>query len=314
MFLPVALFAVIVATVYLSINWVRRQYSFWKDRGVLTPPISYVWGNYREIALQKKCFSEQLHEFYDYFKSKGVPHGGVYTFTSPVYIPVDIDIVKSILQTDFDHFAERGIYTNQEDDPLSANLFTLDEHKWKPLRTQFSPAFSSAKLRMMYDLLVQCATDLEVELDKFDGKSLDMKELIGRYTINVIGSSAFGVECNCFKEPNNDFRKNGSSFFHHTTLETLKVVLTDFAPNLMKKFHVIISKPSAIEFFKHLVKDTMDYREKNNIIRKDFMHLLIQLKNSGKVAETEEAGNMEKIAHDNEYLSKISLAKRMCSL
>lgn len=36
-------------------------------------------------------------------------------------------------------------------------------------------------------------------------------------------------------------------------------------------------------FIFSMVKDTMIYREKNNIQRKDFMQLLLQLKNTGKV-------------------------------
>jgi cytochrome P450 family 6 len=34
-----------------------------------------------------------------------------------------------------------------------------------------------------------------------------------------------------------------------------------------------------------VIKDTVEYREKNNIHRKDFMHLLLQLKNRGKLVD-----------------------------
>lgn len=39
------------------------------------------------------------------------------------------------------------------------------------------------------------------------------------------------------------------------------------------------------DFFMNVVKNTIKYRESNNVFRKDFMHLLIQLKNRGEVAE-----------------------------
>lgn len=35
-----------------------------------------------------------------------------------------------------------------------------------------------------------------------------------------------------------------------------------------------------------VVKDTVEYREKNNVSRKDFMQLLLQLKNKGKIETT----------------------------
>jgi len=37
------------------------------------------------------------------------------------------------------------------------------------------------------------------------------------------------------------------------------------------------------EFMINLVKDTMEYREKNNIARKDLLQLLIQVRNTGNV-------------------------------
>ncbi|KAJ8941634.1 hypothetical protein NQ318_010660 [Aromia moschata] len=42
-----------------------------------------------------------------------------------------------------------------------------------------------------------------------------------------------------------------------------------------------------------VVKDTVDYREKNNVIRKDFMHLLLQLKNKGEITAGEEVGDVK---------------------
>lgn len=93
---------------------------------------------------------------------------------------------------------------------------------------------------------------------------------------------------------------SGSSFFHRTTLENIKLYLTEVAPELMKKLHVCISRQSTIDFFKRLTKETMEYREKNNIIRKDFMHLLIQLKNSGKLIDDEEVGDMNQSDNEDE--------------
>lgn len=37
------------------------------------------------------------------------------------------------------------------------------------------------------------------------------------------------------------------------------------------------------DFMVRIVKETIEYREKNNVQRKDFMQLLLQLRNTGEV-------------------------------
>jgi cytochrome P450 family 6 len=41
------------------------------------------------------------------------------------------------------------------------------------------------------------------------------------------------------------------------------------------------------EFFMNSVKETVEYREKNNVQRKDFMSLLLQLKNKGYLEDAD---------------------------
>ena len=43
--------------------------------------------------------------------------------------------------------------------------------------------------------------------------------------------------------------------------------------------------PSISKYFPNMVEETVNYREKNNITRNDFMHLLIQIKNKVKLEE-----------------------------
>ena len=43
--------------------------------------------------------------------------------------------------------------------------------------------------------------------------------------------------------------------------------------------------PSISKYFRNMVEETVNYRERNNITRNDFMHLLIQVKNKVKLEE-----------------------------
>lgn len=54
-------------------------------------------------------------------------------------------------------------------------------------------------------------------------------------------------------------------------------------PKLQNIFGVKTADKDVEEFMIKLVKDTMEYREKNNISRKDLLQLMIQLRNTGNV-------------------------------
>lgn len=58
----------------------------------------------------------------------------------------DTNLVRNVLIRDFHHFADRGIYYDEKNDPLSAHLFALDKEKWKNLRQKISPAFTPGTL------------------------------------------------------------------------------------------------------------------------------------------------------------------------
>jgi cytochrome P450 family 6 len=63
--------------------------------------------------------------------------------------------------------------------------------------------------------------------------------------------------------------------------------------DLARKLHVSLTRSDSADFFMSAVKQTVEYREKNNISRNDFMHLLIQLKNNGAIeGESTKIGNL----------------------
>ncbi|CAD7079485.1 unnamed protein product [Hermetia illucens] len=106
---------------------------------------------------------------------------------------------------------------------------------------------------------------------------LEMKDLLARFTTDVIGSCAFGVECNSLKDPNASFRYYGRKVMDEPHLSPIMQILTIQYPDLARKLHVRIIAKDVEQFFIESVRKTIDYREKNNVRRNDFMDLLIQM-------------------------------------
>lgn len=69
--------------------------------------------------------------------------------------------------------------------------------------------------------------------------------------------------------------------------------LTTSPPNsfLFDFFQLSFTPKVVSNFFLGAVRETIDYREKNQVKRNDFMQLLIQLKNKGKIDDVDDLKN-----------------------
>ncbi|GJQ73211.1 hypothetical protein Trydic_g13592 [Trypoxylus dichotomus] len=107
-------------------------------------------------------------------------------------------------------------------------------------------------------------------------KAVDIKSSLEKFTIDVIGSCAFGINCNGFETPNSDFRRYGEKIFH-SPFKMFKVGLGMSYKVLAKRVGLTTIGKDSDDFFCNLAMDRYNYRVRNGIKRKDFMQILIEL-------------------------------------
>ncbi|KAF7274867.1 hypothetical protein GWI33_012469, partial [Rhynchophorus ferrugineus] len=153
---------------------------------------------------------------------------------------------------------------------------------WRNTRKKLTPTFTSGKMKMMFELMAAKTAGLEDLVGKIaDSDSvLKVKETLERFTTDVIGSCGFGLECNSMKDPDSEFLKYGRRIFESPAKPPSLLMRMFLRPGQAQKKHV-----ETEEFFKNVVVDTMKYRSENKVTRKDFLQLMIQLKNQGAVSE-----------------------------
>ncbi|XP_055641825.1 probable cytochrome P450 6a13 [Toxorhynchites rutilus septentrionalis] len=275
----------------LAVLWIRRRYSYWKDRRVAYVPPTFPAGNLRGMG-RKEHLSAMMERCYRKLKGSG-PFGGIFFFTNPVAIALELDFVKNVLVKDFQFFHDRSVYHNEEDDPLSGNLFAMEGAKWKNLRAKLTPTFTSGKMKMMFPTIIAVAEEFEKLLTQeiARGSEIEMKEILARFTTDVIGSCAFGLECNSLHDPDAQFRKMGKKAFDAGFFRFFKIIAAQQFRTVARALHVTTTDPTVSNFFTGAVKDTVEYREKHKIERNDFMNLLIKLKNMETLDE-DDANNM----------------------
>ncbi|XP_018319270.2 uncharacterized protein LOC108732805 [Agrilus planipennis] len=273
-----SLVAVCVVTFVLYLKW---TFSYWSKRNVFTFPPSFPFGNAKDQFYKRATFSEQIAEVYKVAKKKGLPYCGYHFFLQPIFVPTDIELVRKILTVDFQHFTDHTNYINEDVDPLSGNLFSLKGAKWKALRSKLTPLFSSGKLKMMFQTLVDCTKDLPTVLDEAvaSDSPIDIKDTFARYTTDVIASVGFGIECNCLKNPDNEFREYGKKLIEVEGLQAIKTLFVLLMPKILELARIPNSKKDVQNFFLGLTKETVGYRDKNKYERQDFIQLLMKLRN-----------------------------------
>lgn len=94
------------------------------------------------------------------------------------------------------------------------------------------------------------------------------------------GSCAFGIDCNSLNDPNAEFPTMGRRVFDLGSTMLKRYFISSFK-HLAYALRMRVVHKDVSKFFLNVVKETVEYREKNNVKRNDFMDLLIQLKNHG---------------------------------
>lgn len=166
-----------------------------------------------------------------------------------------------------------------ESDPLSQHLVNLSGKKWKNLRNRLSPAFTSGKLKLMFPLMRDVGDQLTktlAEETRQAGGELDLCELLHRYVVDLIGTVAFGINCNCLANENAEFLSMSRSVFSMSPAQFLRVILLAIHPKLgnLLPFKLVYNKVHG--FFMDLMRDTVEFRERNNVVRNDFVSLMMQ--------------------------------------
>ncbi|GAB1868967.1 Probable cytochrome P450 6a14 [Camponotus japonicus] len=274
----IGVFIVTLIIVYTYYKYVL--FNYWRKRDVFYIEPVVPIGNLGALITKKVSIGEFFHDFYVKYKEHRA--FGIYGFFKPTLIITDPDLIRIVLTKEFKKFHDRGMFCNEKIDPVTGNLFSLPGKKWRNLRVKLTPTFTSGKIKQMFAILKMCGDEFAKNLESVTqtGDSIEIKDWFGRYTTDIIMSVAFGVKSNCIEEGDNEFRYWGKKIFEtHPFWSALSV----FMPEIMNFFSIPFNKRSVNDFFIKTFRENVEYRQSHNIIKHDFMNLLIQLMEKGYV-------------------------------
>lgn len=270
--------ALLITVITLVYFWIRKRFSFFEDNGFLYEKPTFPFGNLKGVGRDFNI-AMKLKENYDKFKGQA-PAFGMYFFINSQVVVSDLDLIKDVMQVHFDAFHNRGLFSNPRDDPLTGHLFLLEDAPWKNLRAKLTPTFTSGKMKVMFNTVLGISDLMLKQLNAETSlEMLEVKNLLANFTTDVIGNVAFGLEMNSIKDSDSMFRQMGKKIFSQPNLQLKIFLLTNFK-SIAKKLRCRFLPTDVSDFFLNSIRETVDYRTKNNIERSDFLDLLLKIRDN----------------------------------
>ena len=252
------IFQFLVALILLSVGityYMHTNDDYWPQRGVpfVKPTdIGSIW--------QRMFLLIPLHKLdaiiYKKLRSLEIPDikfGGFMEYRRQVAFLMDLDLIKRVTVKDFDNFVNRRGMVLNEDDPTLFHkmLFNIEGQKWKDLRSAMTPAFSTGKIRKIFHIITTSA-DRMIKYAQDEAKvkpDLDMGDICGRFTMDVIASAAFGVDSNNFVDRNSKFAIMAQKFSNQFDgLGGIKLLLAIWFPAVFRILKLYLLDIDAVRF------------------------------------------------------------------
>lgn len=131
-----SLMYIVIFGILIIYSFIKWTFLYFSRLGVV-----YLEPNFSDVPGDKIC------KAYNHVKSKGAKFGGMFFLFKPTWIPTDLELLKNIVQTDFNHFVNRGVWKYQP--RIFRNLLNMEDQEWKDMRNTVSPAFSSGKKKCL---------------------------------------------------------------------------------------------------------------------------------------------------------------------
>ncbi|KAG5667309.1 hypothetical protein PVAND_015295 [Polypedilum vanderplanki] len=271
--------------------WFLNKFSYWKKLGFPYSPGKFLLGSGPGIGITEHP-SYFVKREYEKFKNSA-PAFGAYLMAYPILVPTDPDLIRDIFVRKYDIFQNRGFTVSERADPLSQHLLFKNDDEWKNLRTKLSPTFTSSRMKMMFTNVAAKADRMVEYLMPYAEKneSIEMKEIYSSFSTEIIADVAFGIQIKCLGNPENEFRKMANIVFQPSILENLKLFFLIAFSRTATFLNIGYTNPEIISFFMKIVKETLDYRLKNNLERNDFFQLLMNIYKTDEISFIEFAAN-----------------------
>ncbi|CAG2169563.1 unnamed protein product, partial [Oppiella nova] len=223
----------------------------------------------------------------------------------------DPELIKQILVKDFHLFPDRSKFGRSDDPIRSRFLVSLTGDDWKRVRSIVSPTFTSGKMKKMYPMIKECLTDFMNHLKGFAAKKeeVNVKDLYGNYTMDVIATCAFATKTDVYKALDNPFIVNAKMAFNQSPVKRIaQMMLPGFVQSGLGLF-----TSTKEDFFFVTIRQILSNRRQNqNQKYNDFLQLLIDVEKTNDI--TRDENDINESHHVNEGEEELAVERKALNI
>ncbi|XP_067859000.1 cytochrome P450 3A30-like [Heptranchias perlo] len=293
---------ILLLTFLLLLAWYSvSPYGLFKRLGVPGPRPTPFFGTFLCYRKGMFVFDEECYKKYGKI-------WGIYDGREPILSVMDTDLIKTIFIKEF-----YTLFTNRRvfglNGPLEDSILVVKDDHWKKIRSVLSPTFTSGRLKEMCSIINHYAENLVKHAEKKAkmNKPIDLKDIFGSYSMDVVTSTAFSVDIDSLNNPSDPFVNNIKklvtfSFFNPILIFSL--LFPVFIP-LLAKFDVSFLPSDMSDFFMRAVKGLKEKRqEKVHTDRVDFLQLMVDSQMASSKQQNDDSKSTSKALTDKEILAQ----------
>merc|ERR1712106_201077 len=318
----------ILISLVLVLYWyVTKSFGKWKELGIPHSKPSVPFGSYNFMS--GRHLDDMSGD--DHRKFANEKYFGWWLLGKPVLAINDVNLIKHIQVKDFDHFVDRTsdvvnkkMFAGGDLDKIwMLQLTSITGDLWKEVRSAFTPIFTSGKMKGMLKFIKHVAGDLtnEMEMKAKEGEEFELKDVFGKFSLDALASSAFGVNAESFTNKNSKFVEYAAETFKQSKLE-LVVFAIKFIPGvteLLNFFKFNTFKPKETRFFRDIILQAIRTRRQTKERKNDMVDLMLDcIKDDSPVDEDDEPSdqyekdmklsNSKKSKHNMDELTIVATA------
>ncbi|XP_053518420.1 cytochrome P450 3A12-like, partial [Artibeus jamaicensis] len=225
---------------------------------------------------------------------------GLYDGRQPVLAITDPDLIKAVLVKEC-----YSVFTNRQTlGPvgfMKSAITVAQNENWKRIRTLLSPTFTSGKLKEMFPIIGQygdvLVRNLRKEAEK--GKPINLKDIFGAYSMDVITSTSFGVNIDSLNNPRDPFVEHIKRLLKFNSFDPLRlsIMLFPFLTPIFEVLNIHLFPKSVMDFFIKSVERMKESRlQDKQKHRVDLLQLMINSQNANEIDSHKALSDLELIA------------------